>query len=679
MTTEVDAGTRGKLAGYSLGPASGFELVDPISGRQKSLHPLSATSAPSSSSSSSIETMSESLLVAPAGGRKTAHQNQQVNSRPPLTEDPLLVDTFNESPGFGTTLSRLREPNNIASRNNAIVLAPSSNAPEMSSSFLDRLSSIELLFLISSLMFIVLMALGLTASYYCFRRRRRLQRQQTASSMLRAVHRKHAYAGPNLPAHHHRVIRQVQPTQQSQYFGGGANEIRAPMTGSSSGRHAHYTAATQPLSSASSPDSDLSGRGHLLHGQYARRNQALDFGAGLRLSKPKPEATTYATPVGGRRNEATTNTIERPSVIGRANQQLRRHLAPTISGKRPRQQPNISQWRLLPPTTIAAKNGAQSAQRCQVYQVPSASFARTRSFVDVNESCKAFDNPDQRGLFEGEPNYRSLSRQHEHKLRQQRAQIQKQQPYLVKSTAGQEASSDDEDDNNNRPSATGGGDTQSNRKAPRLVLKSIDDAYITNITEIVEQEYMERDSTRPLGWSEWRRAASEAARKRHKCKGEEETSRSMTDTSSDELDLGPSNDNNRTDTLASAAGAMRSLTEVDVDFTRSTLLRNASGSTSGRAPVARNESDDDDDELDLMISPEYDCGGGDTDGNRIGSAERTIAQPVTTGTGIVSIEVSNNKSKDNQQNISQANESNATRNRLELVASPGSQDSVSYV
>lgn len=718
--TEVDERIKSP---YSIGspssPASSsqaanpnFELIDPSSGQ----YTRNGLRQQPPSNNNAIETMSESLLVAPASGTKSNHLVESFGNDSDNDFNPRQP-SGNQLFGYGTSLSRFREPSSPnPQRNNAIILLDDSNQQSPASSissgpmqFLDRLSSIELLFLISSLMFIVLMALGLAGSYYCLRRRRRMHREQTASNMLRAVHRRaasgrptqqilsprqYAYT-PSSSITHHNHLSHHSHHQPHRHLGSGNT------TGQSS--NAHYTtpaatiaALSAPLSSASSPDSDLSGRGHLLNsstggGHYAR-NQLLDY------ERHTLASGKHHAPVGGRRGKGNNNDLDQQQAgVGRAatlNRQPR-HLPAHWSTKRARQQPTSGQWYMLPPPKqpstglyrVSEAAPAGSLRRSSTMQHdPSqghdneAFVCRTRSFVSPaaaagqvisdendNNNNNNIDIDDQRTLVgdnstELRPptsqrtttNYcNSLARQHEHLLKHQRQQLRRH--YLAQQQKDKQQQVTDEDDDNDDP----------NRKA-RLVLKRIDDSYVTNITEIVEKEYLERDSTRPLGWAEWRRAAHEAAatgNSRNRSRAKRQNEDRATSSDSDDSD----GDNNyRSSMLASAAGGgMRSLTEVDVDFTRS-LMRNAPvgggqrivAAERGTNPKAADDKDQDDD--DLMISPEYDCDNG--------TRKQQQRPPQVSRTTIGVKHIDNTKKQDNSNS-----------KRLELVVSPTSQDSVSYV
>lgn len=106
-----------------------------------------------------------------------------------------------------------------------------------------------------------------------------------------------------------------------------------------------------------------------------------------------------------------------------------------------------------------------------------------------------------------------------------------------------------------------------------IVLKSIEDAYITKFTEIYEQEYMKRDSTRPLAFNEWR-AMQPRGNIVGRDNNESESSESVgvsgggggklvsAHTTSDE-------DDEEQRYQSTGATNLRSLTELDVNFAKS--------------------------------------------------------------------------------------------------------------
>uniref|UniRef100_A0A6G1SLP7 ZP domain-containing protein n=1 Tax=Aceria tosichella TaxID=561515 RepID=A0A6G1SLP7_9ACAR len=177
-----------------------FELVDPASGRP--------TNRLGGIKQSQPETFGE--LLAPSGGRHRTQSGdtlftgsnlspaerilfrQQHNNNNNINE-PLLSTS---SSGIKQLNSRLFQPEPARTlesgdqRGGSLSLSPN-GAANSPSSFFDRLTSIELLFLISSLMFLVLLAFGLAGGYYCFSRRNR--RETPAGAQLLRRQKKRSY------------------------------------------------------------------------------------------------------------------------------------------------------------------------------------------------------------------------------------------------------------------------------------------------------------------------------------------------------------------------------------------------------------------------------------------------------------------------------------------------------
>lgn len=161
-------------------------------------------------------------------------------------------------------------------------------------------------------------------------------------------------------------------------------------------------------------------------------------------------------------------------------------------------------------------------------------------------------------------------------------------------------------------------DTQSSFAAhkPRLILKSIDDTFITNVTEIHEQEYMKSDAMgKPMSWADWA-AASNAAARRSRL-GQTRGQQREEETDEDDAEACGFHQAN-----------LRSLTELDVNFAKS-LQRSRSddrlgqmttdgasevmdgGSKKRRLGEANDKEQTNGEQqesmVDLVISPEYDC------------------------------------------------------------------------
>lgn len=159
------AGSVTNLVGpFGLEPPdlNAFELVEPVGGLQRS-NKRNRPPNYEPGATGNIESLSDNLIVAPAKSadlfRPRASSNAQFD---PLANGSLSGNIQLEPTGTG-------------------------NSRQPAGSYLERLSSVELLFLISSLMFLVLLALGLAGSFYCFRRQAAQQSRARASAILRQV------------------------------------------------------------------------------------------------------------------------------------------------------------------------------------------------------------------------------------------------------------------------------------------------------------------------------------------------------------------------------------------------------------------------------------------------------------------------------------------------------------
>lgn len=249
-----------------------------------------------------IETLSENLIVAPASGQQNGDSllNNQIkqlpNSNVKLSEAP--IDIFNSRNSIVSPVEPTRSGFDLMHGRGSDV-ATSSNQ-----SYFERLSSIELLFLISSLMFLILLALGLASSFYCFRRQTGQSKQNRASAILR---RKQRYLNSLDHRHNHGSSILISPPTILQPQQGALNYSRqrsslAPrsqhhLKGQQGHlQHHHRHTSTNPPS----PESDLSER-NLLESIGSQRysgsggggqdNQAYLFSP-LRTGP----TTAYATP-----------------------------------------------------------------------------------------------------------------------------------------------------------------------------------------------------------------------------------------------------------------------------------------------------------------------------------------------------------------------------------------------
>lgn len=211
--------------------------------------------------------------------------NQNLRQRPDLSnlpesnnnQQPPPIDIFNQrnsinSPNFNQNAASF--PDNIIN-NRGGGGGSATKATTNALSYFERLSSIELLFLISSLMFLVLLALGLVGSYYCFRRQVNQNKQNRASAILR---RKHRYLNSLDHRHNHGATLINPPTilqpptnkytnantalRQQQY---STHHQHLNLNPAHQHHYSHYQLPRQinqhhHHSNSTSPDSDLSGQ-----------------------------------------------------------------------------------------------------------------------------------------------------------------------------------------------------------------------------------------------------------------------------------------------------------------------------------------------------------------------------------------------------------------------------------
>lgn len=508
------------------------------------------------------------------------------------------------------------------------LLPPGDAGPKQAggqSHFLDRLSSIELLFLISSLMFLVLLALGLATSYYCLssgakrgraRRRRAAQlpslasrrpgdstgaaslgpalllsgsggggggqRTLSADEMLkRQQQQRHVYPASG---HAHAPTAGWPAAQAAPLLYAGGKQV-TPL------RRAHtQTVGRAPLQSSSSPDeatSDLSS-GHqvLLPASSTRPSHQALGGATHSLGRPTKTATLRPLVLGRRGTSsaagqpAETVYAERlgqtsANTLGRRYQQQhhQRHLDALgrISG------PSAAKPQ---EATYAASYGLNGRQGRQTGP------ARARQWT---------------GGRRGDTGSHTLG------------------PECDQSGA-----------------ASGAG------SQPRLVLQCIDDTFITKFTEVEEQEYTKSDSMNvPLSWADWA-AASNAALRAEVASRPSASARLPSASSTSISSAGSTADEEDDEARSLQQANLRSLTELDVNFAKS-LLRGSSGTAFGEqhgeqqeptaasstlqsrgqtgAPRSRPEEAG----SDLVISPEYDWPGGSSPAPNSSAAKGAIS------------------------------------------------------
>lgn len=269
-------------AGFSLAaPSSGFNKQQTARSKQQQQQ-LQAFEA---GTTGNIETLSENLIVAPSGGLQSnsAYGTSSSSSssgnagggKSSLRQPP--ADIFNQR---NSLVQFNNQPNGGGLGSATSTTFDSSVGAASRPNYFERLSSIELLFLISSLMFLVLLALGLAGSFYCFRRQAAHQSHARASAILR---RKRRYLGTGAtlvdvaqsPSSQLTLSHQHQHQQQQHYLHHQqAVAMQAAMQQQQHHHHHRNQAPPAPPSAIntapSSPESsDLSGRTNLLQHQSA--------------------------------------------------------------------------------------------------------------------------------------------------------------------------------------------------------------------------------------------------------------------------------------------------------------------------------------------------------------------------------------------------------------------------
>ena len=613
-----------------------FELVEPQNGigRPRIQEPAG--------SSGSVATFSDNLVVAPPGGQQQGHQQHQLAAVQELAagsgayEGQLLGPAVRFArPGA----SRQREHSaDLMNQRNSLDLSnperTQQQQQQQQQTFLERLSSVELLFLISCLMFLVLLVFGLVASYYCFRRQANRNANQRASAILK---RKRRFVGPTgalgqqaaiSPAGlQQRLYRHHQQQQQQQHF------QRPP----------------------SSPESDLSGRG-LLAGRPYMLNRAFvtDSGAYLKpvYAGPQPANgragqqrfwSAEQKPIVGRR-EASTGGQQLDGQLGYAAGRQQRHLLPAARHRQAMAAAAAangqSGWSSMRPARSNADFSPASQQEERLFaghsheplllfgpDYPASSSARPQLAAQTKEAAKcalvskarqvhaARTSPSLwrakslSSVQAGEPrtwqrdNTRAGGTLSRHELflqgnGKQRLCLRGGEPaarqlgrFRQESDERPELSSESE----TAERASGAGSSNINAigagqppRESKILLKSIEDSYITNFTEIHEQEYMKRDSRRPLNLAEWRRAIQLGGPRAASRGGGSSESESGSGGGSGGDSDGFASEREQEDEAEryqSAQTNLRSLTELDVNFAKSLLMparpsRSLAGSSS---------------------------------------------------------------------------------------------------
>lgn len=457
--------------------------------------------------------------------------------------------------------------------------------------FLDRLTSVELLFLTSSLMFLVLLALGLLGSYYCFRR-------QSAAADRRAgaiLRRKRRYLGP--------TSLYNAPLKPADVTGGALihRHHHHQHYGPSLLRH-HYQIQQPPQVSAeapSSPESDVSGQVLLQqpagarHSDYSLRRPFAGHHSQHYSSSDQQYRVGLARPVPILGRRETVYAPGGQSALGRAHRG--HHLGPPgepLHQPLGRQQPALQEWQQQVPGRPVVK------EQPLLKLAPEPDYARGSEHLERLDrapararSMQQLQQPDTPGAGASD-GWWSLTRRQAQvaasngrprqatkttgAVRPQPLETARQHRYGGQEESDSSSSDTEAELTNNEPN-----EQQAHR--PRIFLKSIEDSYITNFTEIQEQEYVKRDSRRPLSWAQWR-ARQANANSKPGARGEhQQNSRTPSG------DLDDDDDQSR-----SIQANLRSLTELDVNFAKSLLVGRRQGDTSGtrQSPVSSDDQEE---------------------------------------------------------------------------------------
>lgn len=477
---------------------------------------------------STLDTQSENLLVAPSSSNRVSPQLSSAS-----------IDFRQRGPGISSSPDQ---------RGSNLILASGHDQQlqrqGQSAGFFERLSSVELLFMISSLMFLVLLAVGLAASYLCFRRQsRRRGVDRRASAILR---RKRHYPAQS--------VGPMQAAPPSSYLDRMLPSSLRPDTRYMS--PAYLVAGAAPASS--SPESELSHSGLLAAPTsqayfYSNRAFAPDL-AGVKQA-------TYLAPIGitsstGRRDSNQYTSYGQPT-ISRAC----RHLAPERAPLPVPPAPPVKQRHLV------ASRGHQYtpagyAVASSKYKVPEVNYTdyQSRALLENGRPLWRAKSMSKASSMK----HRESSGQHEASA----ATLSRQRPrsYVPERLWSTEANNNNYQD-----------EEPPNKRPPKLYLKSIEDSYITKLTEIHEQEFMKRDNTRPLSMAEWRKISVNSRKPTDLGSQSVSVSASSAESSSGSLgNVVVSDDISGQQRMFNSTGRsnLRSLTELDVNFARS-LLRPA--------------------------------------------------------------------------------------------------------
>lgn len=567
--------------------------------------------------------------------------NANIRQRPSGSSPGDPVDLFNQRDSFAG--------------NNANTGAGSE--PSAQQNYFERLSSIELLFLISSLMFLVLLTLGLVGSFYCFRRQ--ANQGQRASAILK---RKRRYlspaAGPTLQQYQSQ--RRQHPVSASPSPGSDLSG-RGLLAGSSSSLSAAghmgylYNRAYQPeppsgnlqrylaaaaggshygsqFVTSADPQRPMSIRGparpandagHLRRQQapvLGRRDTIYGYAGGLargqarhlspvshaggqhqlhKLAQAKLRSSTFA-------KSQTELQPDRPLLL--FNSDTSHYAGPQPDHHyrgRPLMRAKLQQVDTGGPTLVSAKyalvNKSRSEQQHQhggrrAQQVAEQEALgdrqqlwRAKSLSSVQQVSDDMRAIDRRPYPVGGTLSRhehANSNQHRHHYLAPVHLSEKELRYggydakqrgglaadFSASSGGSCSESEPEPDNNQPRLALDGQSQFQQKPKPKLLLKSIEDSYITNFTEIHEQEYVKRDSMRPLSMAAWRAMQPKLNQSGGKNggdpdDGDDDGGRFSSEKDREEEEAEEEREEDQR--YPSAQTNLRSLTELDVNFSRS--------------------------------------------------------------------------------------------------------------
>lgn len=610
------------------------EFVEPSPGTKKS-------------NSNNIETLSENLIVAPSGG---LNSNQQHNKLAEGENPYAIVNRLQQQHHQNRPPVNVITADQFNSRNAQINQLESASSGQ-SQSYFDRLSSIELLFLISSLMFLVLLAFGLAGSYYCFQR-------QSAAAMRRR--RQSMAAAAALRHQHIRANEILKSTNRSFASGGSRGTAMQPAYYQPTlinHHHHHHASRFQANSSPDNSDSNLSR--HLLtttssniappatrYAVYNNQAYVPEMTAQQYVNLSANQQGTLAhsaanksPPIPGnnmtayRASARAYNNQQQRALMGPQNQVLgRRETVYAGGGFAPAGRSHYNSNKLLSTRQeFASDSDAKRLRRAEFFS-SSPEVEPQQQQQQFHYSNTITDNMlNRRG-------HDTLSRAHGYTLINRRAkpnlyraqaiyvgpEADKNSLFRTKSlsSVGQRGALDDLEpgEDFSSPGILVGGrrinskpeirykyqqqskytstnenkdqfELNNNSEAePKLVLKSIEDSYITNYTEISEQEYMKRDSRKPLSLAEWRSLRRQST-----------TNASDQSTSSSEKDL---RSVGLSDQDEKVRNNLRSLTEVDVNFARS-MAGQSDKLADNKAELEAGKQTE---SPDLILSPDYDHG-----------------------------------------------------------------------